>query len=60
MSIWESRGLTMAQLAKEIDVSSGMISNIENGKSKNPTIWTVLKLADFFSVSVEELIDRKE
>lgn len=54
----ESQGLTMAQLAKETGVSSGMISDIENGNSKNPTIWTVLKLADFFNVPVEQLIER--
>lgn len=56
----KSHGLKMAQLAKEIGVSSGMISDIENGKSKNPTIWTVLKLADYFEVPIEELIDRND
>jgi len=54
----KSRGLTMAQLAKEIGVSSGMISDIENGRSKNPTIWTVLKIADYFNVPIERLIER--
>lgn len=54
----KSHGLTMAQLAKEIGVSSGMISDIENGKSKNPTIWTILKLADYFNIPIEDLIER--
>lgn len=55
----KSRGLTMAQLAKETGVSSGMISDIENDKSKNPTIWTVLKLADFFEIPLDDLIDKE-
>lgn len=54
----KSHGLTMAQLAKEIGVSSGMISDIENGKSKNTTIWTILKLADYFNIPIEDLIER--
>lgn len=52
-------GLTMKQLGKEIGISSGGISDIENGKNKYPRLATLLKFADYFEVSLDDLIGRK-
>ena len=51
--------LSMDKLGKEINMSSGEISDIENGKKKVPRISTLIKIADYFDVSLDELIGRK-
>ncbi len=51
--------LSMDKLGKEINMSSGEISDIENGKKNDPRISTLIKIADYFNVSLDELIGRK-
>lgn len=55
----KSNNLSMDKLGKEINMSSGEISDIENGKKKDPRISTLIKIADYFDVSLDELIGRK-
>lgn len=52
-------GLTMAELAEAVGLSSGAISDIENGKVKNPGIFTILKFANFFEIPLDDLIDKE-
>lgn len=52
-----SKGLTMEQLAKEIDSTKGTISNFEN-KNKKPSLDMLIKLADYFEVSIDYLVGR--
>jgi transcriptional regulator with XRE-family HTH domain len=42
-------------LAKELDISAGYISEIESGK-KTPSIETLKKYAEFFNTSVSAII----
>ena len=49
----------MDKLGKEINMSSGEISDIENGKKKDPRISTLIKIADYFNASSDALIGRK-
>lgn len=51
------KGLSQADLAKEIYVSSGTISNYENGVHY-PDIEKLIALADYFHVSVDYLLGR--
>ena len=51
--------LSMDKLGKEINMSSGEISDIENGKKKAPRISTLIRIADYFNISLDELIGRK-
>lgn len=51
--------LSMDKLGKEINMSSGEISDIENGKKKDPRISTLIRIADYFNISLDELIGRK-
>ena len=55
----KTNNLSMDKLGKEINMSSGEISDIENGKKKDPRISTLIKIADYFDVSLDELIGRK-
>ncbi|GAA5064842.1 transcriptional regulator with XRE-family HTH domain [Thermocatellispora tengchongensis] len=50
----KERGLTLRQLAALIDVSPGLLSQIENGTT-DPSLTTVRKLADAFGTSMADL-----
>lgn len=48
------KGISQGDIARELEVSRGFISTIENGKT-NPTLATIAKLAKAVGVSVDEL-----
>ncbi len=48
------KGLTLKELASEIGVTLAYISQIEK-QQKTPSLPIAFKLANFFSVSIEEL-----
>lgn len=52
-------GLNQSKLANGIGVNQSTVCNWLNGK-KEPSIESLWKLADFFDVSVDYLIGRKE
>ena len=49
------KGISQGDIAKELGVSRGFISTIENGKT-NPTLATIAKLAKAVGVSVNDLL----
>lgn len=49
------KNISQGDIAKELGVSRGFISTIENGKT-NPTLATIAKLAKAVEVSVDELL----
>ena len=49
------KGISQGDIARELKVSRGFISTIENGKT-NPTLATIAKLARAIGVSVDKLI----
>ncbi len=51
------RGLSQTQLANDLSVSKGIISMWENGK-RGPTLFYLIKLADYFNVSIDYLAGR--
>lgn len=55
----KTEGLTQSKLANGIGVNQSTVCNWLNGK-KEPSIESLWKLADFFDVSVDYLIGRKE
>ena len=48
---------TQTQIANYIQTSQQTYSDYENGKTQ-PTIETLIKLADFYHVSLDELVGR--
>lgn len=54
-----SNGLTMEQLGKNIGSTRGTIGNFENG-NKKPSLDMLIKIADYFDVSVDYLIGRTD
>lgn len=51
------KNLTQRELAKQIGITQPALSNYEDGR--NPEISILIKLADYFNVSVDYLIGRK-
>ncbi len=51
----KSKGLTQKALAAELCLTQSQINTYENGLSK-PSIETLISLADYFRVSVNELL----
>jgi len=49
------KGISQGDIGRELKVSRGFISTIENGKT-NPTLSTITKLAKALKVSTEELL----
>ena len=55
----KEKGLSQRQLAKEIGTSQANLSRWEQGLNE-PSIVECWKIADFFDVSVDYLLGRKE
>lgn len=55
----KSYNLTQEQLAEKLGVSRVNYTRYENGKVR-PDYETVIKIADFYDISLDELFDRKK
>ena len=53
------RNLSLGQLAKTSEISKGILSEIEKGNS-NPTINTILKIADGLSIPYTALLEEPQ
>ena len=51
-------GLTQTELAEKTGLSRVNYTRYENGKIR-PDYETIIKLADFYDISLDELFDRK-
>lgn len=53
----QRNGLSLRQLAAELDMGAhSQLANIETGKN-NPTAELILKIAKFFGVTTDQLMD---
>ncbi len=52
-------GWSQQKLAERAGLSYNMITKIEQGVAKQPTIQTVIKIADAFNISLDKLVGRK-
>mgnify|MGYP002677973990 CR=1 FL=1 len=50
--------LTQEELSNKLGGSKNLVSNYENGIS-TPDIYTLVKLADIFDITLDELVGRK-
>ena len=55
----EDRDLRQSDLAQATGIDQRTISNYETGKS-NPDSYALIKLADFFNVSIDYLVGRTQ
>jgi transcriptional regulator with XRE-family HTH domain len=52
----EEHGLSQSDLCKKTDLAYHTIAKIENGKTSDPRVSTIQKIAKAFNVPVEKLI----
>lgn len=50
--------LSQEKLARLADISNATLVKIETGVAKEPTITTVIKIADALGISIDELVGR--
>lgn len=55
----KQKGWSQQKLAEKTGLSFNAITKIEQGLAKHPTLKTLLKLADVFGISLDELVGRK-
>jgi len=51
-------GWSQQKLAEKAGLSYNVITKIEQGVAKNPNIKTMIKLAEAFHISLDELVGR--
>ena len=54
----KTNNLTQEELSKQLGGSKNLVSNYENGIS-TPDIYTLVKLADIFDITLDELVGRE-
>ena len=54
----KANNLTQEELSKQLGGSKNLVSNYENGVS-TPDIYTLVKLADIFDITLDELVGRE-
>lgn len=54
----KTNNLTQEELSKQLGGSKNLVSNYENGIS-TPDIFTLVKLADIFDITLDELVGRE-
>lgn len=52
-------GWSQQKLAEKTGLSYSVITKIEQGTAKQPTIQTMIKIADAFGITLDELVGRK-
>ncbi|MDD4980237.1 MAG: helix-turn-helix transcriptional regulator [Candidatus Omnitrophica bacterium] len=52
-------GWSQQRLAEKAGLSYNVITKIEQGAAKNPNIQTMIKLANAFQISLDDLVGRK-
>lgn len=55
----KKRNWTQQKLAEKANLSYNAITKIEQGAAEHPTLKTLLKLADAFGITLDELVGRK-
>ena len=52
-------GWSQQKLAEKSGLSYNAVTKIEQGTAKQPTIQTMIKIADAFEISLDKLVGRK-
>ena len=52
------RGLTAAELARELEIDAGILRRILNGRQKSISTRNLLLFSRYFGMELQELIDR--
>ena len=53
-------GWSQQKLAEKAGLSFNVITKIEQGVARRPTVQTIIKLADAFRITLDELVGRNQ
>ena len=56
----KSKGWSQQKLAEKAGLSFNTVSKIEQGFAKQPTMQTLIKLADALGITLDRLVGRKK
>lgn len=56
----ERKNWSQRKLAEEAGIGYTVVTKLEQGVAKEPTIQTIIKLADALETSIDELVGRKK
>lgn len=56
----QQKNLTQLELSKLLGIDRAMLSLYESGKIKSIPYHNILKIADFFEVSIDDLMERRQ
>ena len=56
----KEKGYTFAKLSELSGISTGRLSDLASGTRNNPTMDTLIKMADALDVTLDELVGRKK
>lgn len=59
-SLCESRGITAYRMCKDIGIQGSIVSDLKTGRKKTINIETANKIATYFDITVDELINLVE
>lgn len=51
-------GLTQEELAKKANISHATLIKIEQGQVKNPTVKSLIKIAEALEISIDNLLNK--
>lgn len=54
----ESKGMTLREVEKQVDISNAYLSQLESGKVKQPSPITLYKLAQIYEVEYNTLMEK--
>ncbi len=52
------KGWSQQKLAEKAEVAYNVITRIEQGLTKEPTIQTIMKIAEALDISIDELVEK--
>lgn len=53
----KEKNISQRELAKQINISAGYLSHLENGGRNNPSILVIKKIANILGKDISELLD---
>ncbi len=56
--ILKERDINVLNLSKELKIEPSNLYRITRGENKNPTINTLIKIADYLDITLDELVGR--
>lgn len=59
-SLCKSRNIKMADLARLTDLSKNNFSDLKHGRKETLSIDKLIKISDYFEISLDELVGRKK